>query len=146
MDILFILLVLTALYFGHVFTAVALGMLFVSILTWTLMKEVKLCAMVTYKALSEDFKKQLGELNTRWRVYGTNCGENAVAKNHYVTKRNRRPKNKRRKDCTADTMRKLKLRNNPWWRLWHDADLLSQPSRQMLPSEYRARKERNLPT
>ena len=63
MDILFILLVLTALYFGHVFTAVALGMLFVSILTWTVLKEVKLCAMVTYKALSEDFKKQLGELN-----------------------------------------------------------------------------------
>ena len=63
MDILFILLVLVALHFGHIFTAVALGMLFVSILTWTVMKEVKLCAIVTYKALSEDFKKQLGELN-----------------------------------------------------------------------------------
>ena len=63
MDILFILLVLVALHFGHIFAAVALGMLFVSILTWTVMKEVKLCAIVTYKALSEDFKKQLGELN-----------------------------------------------------------------------------------
>jgi hypothetical protein len=31
-----------------------------------------------------------------------------VAKNHYVTKRNRRPKNKRRKDYTAETMRKLR--------------------------------------
>ena len=31
-----------------------------------------------------------------------------MAKNHYVTKRNRRPKNKRRKDYTAETMRKLK--------------------------------------
>lgn len=63
MDILFILLVLIALHFGHVFTAVGLAMLFVSILTWTVMKEVKLCAMVTYKVLSEDFKKQLVELN-----------------------------------------------------------------------------------
>jgi len=63
MDILFILLVLIALHFGHVFTAVGLAMLFVSILTSTVMKEIKLCAMVTYKALSEDFKKQLGELN-----------------------------------------------------------------------------------
>jgi hypothetical protein len=27
-----------------------------------------------------------------------------VASNHYVTKRNRRPKNKRRKDYTASTM------------------------------------------
>ena len=31
-----------------------------------------------------------------------------MAKNHYVTKRNRRPKNKRRKDYTAETMRKLR--------------------------------------
>ena len=62
MDILFILLVLTALYFGHIFTAVGLAMLFVSISTVHVRKEVKLCAMVTYKALS-DFKKQLGELN-----------------------------------------------------------------------------------
>ena len=63
MDILFILLVLTALYFGHIFTAVGLAMLSMSILTWTVLKEVKLCAMVTYKAFSENFKKQLGELN-----------------------------------------------------------------------------------
>lgn len=63
MDILFILLVLIALHFGHVFTAVGLAMLFMSILTWTVMKEIKLCAIVTYKALSEDLKKQLGELN-----------------------------------------------------------------------------------
>jgi len=52
-----------ALHFSHIFTAVGLAMLFVSILTRTVMKEIKLCAMVTYKALSEDFKKQLGELN-----------------------------------------------------------------------------------
>ena len=63
MDILFILLVLVALHFGHIFTAVGLAMLFVSILTWTVLKEVKLCAIVNYKALSEDFKKQLGELD-----------------------------------------------------------------------------------
>ena len=63
MDILFILLVLIALHFGHVFIAVGLAMLFASIMTWTILKEVKLCAMVTYKAFSEDFKKQLGELN-----------------------------------------------------------------------------------
>ena len=63
MDILFILLVLTALYFGHIFTAVGLAMLFMSILTWTVMKEINLCAVVTYKTLSEDFKKQFGELN-----------------------------------------------------------------------------------
>jgi hypothetical protein len=62
MDILFILLVLVALHFGHIFTAVGLAMLFVSISTVHVRKEVKLCAMVTYKALS-DFKKQLGELN-----------------------------------------------------------------------------------
>ena len=31
-----------------------------------------------------------------------------MAKNHYVTKRNRRPKNARRKDYTAETMAKLK--------------------------------------
>ena len=64
MDILFIVLVLIALQFGHVFTAVGLAMLFVSILTWTVLTKIKLCAMVTYKALSEDFKKQLGELNS----------------------------------------------------------------------------------
>ena len=63
MDILFILLVLVALHFGHIFTAVALGMLFVSILTWTVMKEVKLCAKVSYAVTAELFKKELGELN-----------------------------------------------------------------------------------
>ena len=63
MDILFILLVLTSLYFGHVFTAVGLAMLSMSLLTWTVMREIKLCALVTYKVLSEDFKKQRGELN-----------------------------------------------------------------------------------
>jgi hypothetical protein len=31
-----------------------------------------------------------------------------MAQNHYSTKRNRRPKNKRRKDYTAETMRKLR--------------------------------------
>ena len=31
-----------------------------------------------------------------------------MAKNHYVTKRNRRPKNARRKDYTAETMHKLR--------------------------------------
>ena len=54
MDILFILLVLTALYFG---------MLFVSLLIWTVMKEVKLCAKVSYAVTAELFKKELGELN-----------------------------------------------------------------------------------
>ena len=63
MDILLILLVLVALHFGHIFTAVGLAMLFMSILTWAVKEEIKLCAIVTYKALSEDFKKQLGELN-----------------------------------------------------------------------------------
>ena len=49
-----------------------------------------------------------------------------MAKNHYVTKRNRRPKNKRRKDYTAETMRKLREHadNQPTLRLTTCAGLV----------------------
>ena len=37
-----------------------------------------------------------------------------MASNHYVSKRNRRPKNKRRKDYTRDTMLQLRALSNPF--------------------------------